>query len=86
MQQEFIVGFPRRARAAVALAALLLGLGAQADASLDRIVAAVEKQHQARVRRVEETTVKGRKVYALRLQKDGKVWEIKVDAETGKEL
>ena len=57
--------------------------------ALDRIIAAAEKRHHpARVRRVEEETVKGRVVYVLRMQneKTGKVWPIKVDAETEKEL
>jgi uncharacterized membrane protein YkoI len=85
MQQQ-VTFRNRRARAGVALVAALLGLGAQADTSLDRIVAAVEKQHQARVRKAEPATHNGRRIYVLRLQKDGKVWEIKVDAETGKEL
>jgi hypothetical protein len=56
---------------------------------LDRIIAAAEKRHHpARVRRVQETTVKGRVVYVLRMQRqtDGRVWEIKVDADTEKEL
>jgi hypothetical protein len=58
-----------------------------AGKALDRIVAAAEKRYYpARVRRVEEITVNGRRVYVLRLQKDGKIWEIKVDAETEREL
>jgi uncharacterized membrane protein YkoI len=75
-----------RARAGVALVAALLAVGAWAETSLDNIVAAAEKRHQARVRKAEPTTLNGRRVYVLRLQKDGKVWEIKVDAESGKEL
>jgi uncharacterized membrane protein YkoI len=63
------------------------GARTHAGKSLDRIIEAAEKRHRpARVRRVEESTVKGRLVYVLRMQKDGKVWEIKVDAETEKEL
>jgi uncharacterized membrane protein YkoI len=58
-----------------------------AGKSLDRIIAAAEKRHHpARVRRVEEVTLNGRRVYVLRLQKDGKIWEIKVDAESEREL
>jgi hypothetical protein len=56
---------------------------------LDRIIAAAEKRHHpARVRRVQEATFNGRVVYVLRMQRqsDGRIWEIKVDAETGKEL
>lgn len=63
------------------------GARTHAGKTLDRIIEAAEKRHQpARVRRVEESTFKGRRVYVLRMQKDGKVWEIKVDAETEKEL
>jgi hypothetical protein len=55
--------------------------------AVDRIIAAAEKRHHpARVRRVQEATVKGRVVYVLRMQAGGKVWEIQVDAETEKEL
>jgi uncharacterized membrane protein YkoI len=57
-----------------------------AGTSLDKIIEAAEKRHGARVKRSEEITEKGRRIYVLRLQKDGKVWQIKVDAETGKEL
>jgi uncharacterized membrane protein YkoI len=115
MQQESTAIRRWRARAGMALAALLVGAGLQAPAlakkvtrnnageapllvlrdgartyagkSIDRIIEAAEKRHHpARVRRVDETTIKGRRVYVLRMQKDGKVWEIKVDAETEKEL
>jgi uncharacterized membrane protein YkoI len=63
------------------------GARAHADKTIDRIITEAEKRHHpARVRRVEEATYKGRRVYVLRLQKDGKIWEIRVDAETEKEL
>jgi hypothetical protein len=69
------------------LLVLLEGARPYAGKSLDRIIAAAEKRHHpARVRRVEEATQNGRRVYVLRMQKDGKIWEIKVDAETEKEL
>jgi hypothetical protein len=63
------------------------GARTHADNAVHRIIAAAEKRHHpARVRRVDESTFKGRRIYVLRMQKDGKVWEIKVDAETEKEL
>ena len=69
------------------LLVLLQSAQPHAAKSLDRIVAAAEKRHfPARVRRVEEATHNGRRVYVLRMQKDGKIWEIKVDAESEKEL
>jgi hypothetical protein len=63
------------------------GARTHAGTVLDRIIEAAEKRHRpARVRKWHEATINGRRVYVLRMQKDGKVWEIKVDAETGKEL
>ena len=63
------------------------GARAHADKSLDRIIAAVEKRHRpARVRRVDEAILNGRRVYVLRMEKERKIWEIKVDVETEKEL
>jgi uncharacterized membrane protein YkoI len=53
----------------------------------DRVIAAAEKRHHpARVRKCEESTIGGRLVYVLRMQKDGKVWNITVDAQTEREL
>jgi uncharacterized membrane protein YkoI len=55
--------------------------------TIDRIIVEAESRHKpARVRKWHETTIKGRPVYVLRMEKDGKIWEIKVDAESGKEL
>ena len=70
---------------------LCIGLFQSAHAgkaiSVDRIVAAAEQRHRAQVVKVEETSVKGRRVYVLRLMsKEGRVWNIRVDAETGGEL
>jgi uncharacterized membrane protein YkoI len=59
----------------------------RAGTSLDKIIVAVEKRYPgARVRKADPATIDGRRIYVLRLQKDEKVWNIKVDAETGKEL
>jgi hypothetical protein len=59
-----------------------------AELSQDRIIAIAEKRHAgAKVVRVEEGTHKGRSIYVLRLLfKEGRVRDIRVDAETGKEL
>ncbi len=59
-----------------------------AGLSRDRIIAIAEKRHAgAKVVRVEEGTHKGRGIYVLRLLfKDGRVRDIRVDAETGREL
>lgn len=58
-----------------------------AEVSQDRIVSAAEKRHGAKVVKVEEGTHKGKRVYVLRLlSKEGRVWTIKVDPETGGEI
>jgi hypothetical protein len=59
-----------------------------AEVSRDRIVEAAEKRHGAQVIKVEEGTHKGKRVYVLRLlsKKEGRVWTIKVDPETGGEI
>lgn len=52
----------------------------------DRIIEAVQRRHGARVVRVTEVSVDGRRVLELRLLSDQRVWNIRVDAETGQEL
>jgi hypothetical protein len=57
--------------------------------SADRIVQDIERKYKAKVVKDPETReVNGRKVLVLRLYDDkkGRVWEVRVDAETGKEL
>ena len=55
--------------------------------SLDHVIEQVEKRHSARVVRYETSESDGRRLYVLRLLSDqGRVWTVKVDAETGKEL
>jgi uncharacterized membrane protein YkoI len=56
------------------------------DASRDRIVDAVQRKYNARVVKVTEIVVDGRRAYELRLLSDERVWMIRVDAETGQEL
>lgn len=53
--------------------------------TLDEAVARVEKQYEARVVRAEEDRDDGRRVYRIRLlSADGRVFEVTVDAATGK--
>lgn len=63
--------------------------GAQAAAragglTLDEAVARVERKYDARAVRAEAKTQDGRTVYRIRLLSgDGRVFEVRVDAETG---
>ena len=57
---------------------------AQGGVSLDAVVRQMEQQFNARVVRAETREEKGRTVYVLRLlSEDGKVWTVKVDADSG---
>jgi uncharacterized membrane protein YkoI len=57
---------------------------AQGAVSLDAIVRQMEQRFNARVVRAETREEKGRTVYVLRLlSEDGKVWTVKVDADSG---
>jgi len=52
--------------------------------SLDRAVAMAEQVYKARVVRTSTGEADGRRVYVLRLLSDqGRVWTVRVDAETG---
>lgn len=52
--------------------------------SLDRAVAVAEQHFKARVVRATEDDVDGHRVYVLRLLSDeGRVWTVRVDAQTG---
>jgi hypothetical protein len=71
----------------------LLGLGevpsmtmADSGDARDRIIESVQRRHNARVVRVTEINVGGRLVLELRLLSDQRVWNIRVDAESGQEL
>ena len=56
------------------------------EVSLDRVIEQVERRHHARVVRSDTTASEGHKVYVLRLLSDeGRVWTVKVDAQTGQE-
>jgi hypothetical protein len=57
-----------------------------ADEALERIVEAVQKRYNARVVKVTEVMVDGKRAYELRLLSDQRVWTVRVDAETGQEL
>jgi uncharacterized membrane protein YkoI len=53
--------------------------------TLDEAVAKVEKQYGARVVRAEEHDEDGRRIYRIRLlSDDGRVFDVTVDAATGK--
>lgn len=60
----------------------------QGGISRDRAIADAEKRHRAQVLRAEDSVVDGRRVYVLRLMSktEGRVWTVRVDAESGKEL
>lgn len=60
---------------------------AMAEKSSDRIVRDIERRHKAKVVKVsEERDDDGRRVLVMRLVDDKRVKEVRVDAETGKEL
>jgi uncharacterized membrane protein YkoI len=57
---------------------------AEGGVSLDTVVRQMEQRFNARVVRAETRQEKGRTVYVLRLlSEDGKVWTVKVDADSG---
>lgn len=54
---------------------------------IDRIIRDIEKRYKAQVVRVDQSESNGRRIYVLRLlSEDGRVWTVKVDAETGREV
>jgi len=55
-----------------------------AQLNLDRAIEAAERRYRARVVRAEEVTIQGRRFYVLRMLSDeGRVWTVRVDADTG---
>ena len=58
----------------------------QAAGNRDRIIEAIQRRYNAQVVRVSEVNDNGRIVYEMRLLSDRKVWNIRVDAETGQVL
>jgi uncharacterized membrane protein YkoI len=55
--------------------------------SIDRVIEQVERRYKARVVRVDKKQRDDRLIYELRLMSEEKrVWTVKVDAETGKEI
>ena len=56
----------------------------QGGLSLDAVVQMVQQRYNARVVRAETRQEDGRTVYVLRLlNADGKVWSVRVDADSG---
>lgn len=59
-------------------------LAAQPALSLDRAIAVAEQHFKARVVRAAEEVIEGHPVYVLRLlSEEGRVWTVRVDAQTG---
>jgi uncharacterized membrane protein YkoI len=55
--------------------------------SEDRVIAEIERRYKAKVVRSEPKRVGDKQVYELRLlSEEGRVWTVRVDAETGKEI
>jgi len=72
---------------AIAFNGAIGGASAMADnEALNRIIDAVQKRYNASVVKATDITVEGRRAYELRLLSDKRVWTIRVDAETGREL
>ena len=57
---------------------------AAAGISVDQAIEIAERRYRARVVRAESKEQQGRRVYVLRLlSEEGRVWTVRVDAETG---
>ncbi len=55
--------------------------------SLDRAISQVERRYKARVVRADKIQRGGKLVYELRLlSEEGRVWTVRIDAETGNEV
>jgi uncharacterized membrane protein YkoI len=60
---------------------------AQSGISKDQAIEEAQRRYKARVVRAEVSEANGRRVYVLRLLSDeGRVWSVRIDAETGGEL
>ena len=60
---------------------------AQSGLSKDQAIEVAERRYKARVVRAEVSETNGRRVYVLRLlSEEGRVWTVRIDAETGGEL
>jgi uncharacterized membrane protein YkoI len=60
---------------------------AQAGVTMDQAIDGAQRRYKARVVRADVSEANGRRVYVLRLlSEEGRVWTIKVDAETGGEI
>lgn len=56
----------------------------QSGMSMDEAVRMVESRYRARAVKVDEVNRGGRRIYEIRLlNAEGKVWKVRVDAETG---
>ena len=60
------------------------GPGMESGISLDRAIEMAERQYGARVVRADVSQFHGRRVYVLRLlSEQGRVWTVRVDAQSG---
>jgi uncharacterized membrane protein YkoI len=60
------------------------GPGMSGGISMDRAIEMVERQYRARVVRADVSEKNGRRVYVLRLlSEEGRVWTVRVDAQSG---
>lgn len=58
-----------------------------AGISMDQAIEIAQRRYKARVVRADVSEAKGRRVYVLRLLSDqGRVWTVRIDAETGSEI
>jgi len=58
--------------------------GQASGMSIDEAVRMVESRYRARAVKVDEVNRDGRRIYEIRLlNAEGKVWKVRVDAETG---
>ena len=58
-----------------------------AGISMDQAIDIAQRRYKARVVRADVSEAKGRRVYVLRLLSDqGRVWTVRIDAETGSEI
>lgn len=52
--------------------------------SLDQAVALAQRRYKAKVVKAETAADRGRRVHIIRLYAEGRVWTVRVDAETGR--
>jgi len=81
-----LIAGPTEVLAAPESASTMAEAAAPAPGNHDRIIADIQKRFNARVVKVTEIQVDGRAALDLRLYTDQRVWDVIVDAQTGKVL